>query len=68
MKSIVADSATPADLKKYGLDKPEATVTVRPRQRQRRLWRSAARPDDTVYARDLSKPVVFTVDSALVDD
>ena len=28
MKSIVADNATPADLKKYGLDKPAATVNL----------------------------------------
>ena len=28
MKSVAADSATPADLKKYGLDRPEVTVTV----------------------------------------
>jgi len=28
MKSIVTDQASPADLKKYGLDKPEVTVTI----------------------------------------
>ena len=29
MKSIVADTATPEDLKKYGLDKPAATVELK---------------------------------------
>ena len=28
MKSIVAEQATPADLKKYGFDKPQGTVTL----------------------------------------
>ena len=28
MKSIVAEQATPADLKKYGFDKPQATLTL----------------------------------------
>ena len=43
MKSIVADNASPADLKKYGLDKPEATVNLEPRQRHARRCCSAAR-------------------------
>ena len=69
MKSIVADNASPADLKKYGLDKPEATVEPEPRQRAARRCCSAARPaDNTVYARDASKPAVVTVESALLDD
>ena len=68
MKSVAADSATPADLKKYGLDRPEATVTVRLGSARAALA-SAARPaTDTVYARDTSKPVVVTVDSTLADD
>ena len=28
MKSIVAENVAPADLKKYGLDKPVASVTL----------------------------------------
>ena len=69
MKSIVADNATPADLKKYGLDKPEATVEPERSAARRRRCSSAARPtDNTVYARDASKPMVVTVESALLDD
>ena len=30
MKSIVTEQATPADLKKYGFDKPQGTVDVSP--------------------------------------
>jgi hypothetical protein len=68
MKSIVADSATPADLKKYGLDKPEATVTLGLGSARATLIFGGKAADNTVYARDASKPAVVTVESALLDD
>ena len=68
MKSIVADSATPADLKKYGLDKPEATVNLSLGSARATLLFGGKAADTTVYARDASKPSVFTVESALLDD
>src|SRR5258706_6238021 len=68
MKSIAADNASPADLKKYGLDKPEATVTVSLGSAKATLLFGAKAADNTVYARDASKPSVVTVESALLDD
>src|SRR5205814_8354030 len=68
MKSIAADQASPADLKKYGLDKPEATVNLNIGSSRATLLLGGKAPDNTVYARDASKPAVVTVDSSLVDD
>jgi hypothetical protein len=69
MKSIVADQASPADLKKYGLDKPEATVNLAlGSSRATLLIGGKADKDNTVYARDASKPAVVTVEQSLLDD
>jgi hypothetical protein len=68
MKSIVADSATPDDLKKYGLDKPEATVNLNLGSARATLLFGGKAADNTVYARDASKAAVVTVESALLDD
>jgi hypothetical protein len=68
MKSIVADEPAPADLKKYGLDKPEATVNLNAGSARTTLLIGGKAADNTVYARDASKPAVVTVESALVDD
>ena len=68
MKSIAADNASPADLKKYGLDKPEATVNLGLGSAKATLLFGAKAADNTVYARDASKPSVVTVESALLDD
>jgi hypothetical protein len=68
MKSIVADDATPADLKKYGLDKPEATVNLNLGSAKATLIFGGKAADNTVYARDASKPAILTVESALLDD
>ena len=68
MKSIVADTASPADLKQYGLDKPEATVNLGLGSARATLLFGGKAADNTVYARDASKPSVITVESALLDD
>ncbi len=68
MKSIVADEAAPVDLKKYGLDKPEATVNLNAGSARATLLIGGKAADNTVYARDASKPAVVTVESALIDD
>jgi len=68
MKSIAADQATPADLKKYGLEKPEATVNINAGSARATLLIGGKATDTTVYARDASKPAVVTVESALMDD
>jgi hypothetical protein len=68
MKSIAADQANPADLKKYGLEKPEATVNINAGSARATLLIGGKATDTTVYARDASKPAVVTVESALMDD
>jgi len=68
MKSIVADEAAAVDLKKYGLDKPEATVNLNAGSARATLLIGGKAADNTVYARDASKPAVVTVESALIDD
>ena len=66
MKSIVADA--PANLKKYGLDKPEATINVGLGSARATLLFGGKAADNTVYARNASKTSVVTVESALLDD
>lgn len=68
MKSMVTENAAPADLKKYGLDKPEATVNLNAGSARATLLIGGKSADNTVYARDASKPSVVTVESALLDD
>jgi hypothetical protein len=68
MKSIVTEQPTPADLKKFGLEKPEVTVTVNTGSARATLAVGGAAADDAVYARDLSKNMIVTVDKSLADD
>jgi Domain of unknown function (DUF4340) len=56
------------DLKKYGLEKPEATVNVNAGSARATLLIGGKATDTTVYARDASKPAVVTIESALMDD
>ena len=65
MKSIVPDAT---DLKKYGLDKPAATVRLGSGSSQAALAIGSAAESGSVYAKDLSRPAVFTIDSSLADD
>lgn len=67
MKSIVTEQATPADLKKYGFDKPQATVVLTAGSTTATVLLGAANGND-VYARDLSKALVATADGALLKD
>jgi hypothetical protein len=66
MKSIAAQDA--ADLKLYGLDKPEASVTFGLGSSQATLILGKKTDEGTLYAKDLSRPIVFTVDSSLLED
>jgi hypothetical protein len=66
MKSVVPDAS---DLKQYGLDKPAATVRLGSGSSQATLLiGGAADAEASVYAKDLSRPAVFTIDSTLLDD
>jgi predicted negative regulator of RcsB-dependent stress response len=68
MKSIVTENASAADLKKYGLDKPAATVTFGLGSAKASLLVGGKSSDGSLYARDASKPLVMTVDATLLDD
>lgn len=67
MKSFVADDAA-TDAKKYGFDKPQYTVTVGAGSARAELAIGAKAEDGNVYARDLSRPMVFTLEGSLLDD
>ncbi len=66
MKAITAQDA--ADLKPYGLDKPAASVTFGLGSSRATLLFGGPADTGTVYARDASRAMVFTVDSTLLDD
>jgi hypothetical protein len=68
MKSIVTDQATPAELKKFGLERPEVAVTVNMGGERATLAIGGKAGDDAVYARDVSKPIVVTVENSLAED
>lgn len=66
MKSLAA--AEPADLKEYGLDKPDATVKVGTGSSQATIVFGKKAESGDVYAKDLARPAVFTVESSLLDE
>ncbi len=66
MKSLVA--ADPKDLKEYGLDKPDLSVTLGAGSTRATLQIGKKTADATLYARDAARPMVFTIESGLLDD
>lgn len=60
-------SLSPADLKKYGFDQPQAVATVAAGSQRATLEIGAKQNDQTLYARDESRPMIFTVPSSLLD-
>ena len=68
MKSIVTENPKPEDLKKYGLDKPSVAVTIGQGSARAVVAVGGPSGTDAVYARDMSKPVVVTIDKALAED
>lgn len=67
MKSLVAPEGA-KDLKKYGLDKPQAVATIGVGSTRASLAIGSKLEDGSLYARDLSRPIVFSVDATLLDD
>jgi hypothetical protein len=64
-------SLQPADspeAKKYGLDAPVATVKIGSGSSQATLALGEATGSGDVYAKDLARPIVFTVEATLLDD
>jgi hypothetical protein len=68
MKSIVSENASAADLKKYGLEKPAASVTFGLGSARASLLVGGKSSDGSLYAKDASKPMVMTLDATLLDD
>jgi len=68
MKSIAAEQATPADLKKYGFDKPQGTLTLHTGSASTSLVFGGNANDTDVYVRDPSKPLVVTADGSLLNE
>jgi hypothetical protein len=66
MKSIA--SPEPADLKEYGLDNPAATVRIGSGSSQAVLLIGKPAEEGNVYAKDQSRPAVFTLESSLLDE
>jgi hypothetical protein len=66
MKSVA--SADGSELSNYGLDKPAASVRVGSGSSQATLLVGSAAEEGTVYAKDASRPEVFTIESSLLDD
>ena len=61
-------SSFPPDvLSKYGLDKPQTTVAIGAGS-SRATLAIGKEEDGAVYGRDLSRPMIFTLDPALVTD
>lgn len=65
MKSIAAPAPAAGN---YGLDKPAATVRIGSGSSQATLVIGGAAAEGTVYARDLARPAVFTIESSLLEE
>ena len=68
MQSNVTNEATPADLKKYGFEKPEITLHLNAGSEKATLLVGGKADNNAVYVRDASKPAVMTMESSLADD
>ncbi len=66
MKALTSPDG--GDLKEYGLDKPEITVHVGSGSSQAGLVVGKTAGEGVVYAKDLSRPMVFTIESAVADE
>ena len=66
MQEIVAQEAD--DSAAYGLDQPLATVIVGTGSSRATLLIGRSSDDTSIYARDLSRPTVFTVESSILDE
>lgn len=62
-----AGTMGPADLKKYGFDKPQETVTLGAGSTRATLQIGGKKDDTSLYARDLARPLmVFTVENGFL--
>ena len=70
MRSVAAEDGEAGDdpLAEYGLSEPRITATIQLGSATAALLVGDDAPDGTAYARDASRPVVFTIESSLVTD
>ena len=68
MKSIVEEGDAAATLKKYGLDAPQVQAIIGAGSTRATLALGGKAPDGNLYARDLTRPMVFEVEPSLLDD
>lgn len=69
MKSIVTEQATPADLGKYGFEKPQGTFVLSAGgAAAASLVMGSKATGDDVYVRDASKPTIATAEGGLLKD
>ena len=68
MKALVANDAPPADLKRFGLDKPAISANVNAGSSRATLLVGSKTPDGTFYAKDMAKTAIFTIEGTLADD
>ena len=66
MQQIVAPEAT--DLKQYGLESPAARVQVGTGSARATLLVGKPNAEELPYAKDASRPAVFTIEKALITD
>jgi Domain of unknown function (DUF4340) len=67
MKSIAEPNAAEKDFAKYGLDKPDLTATVGAGSTRATIVIGKADQSGFQYARDVSRPMIVTIDPALVN-
>ena len=68
MRSVVTSDASPADLKKYGLDKPVHTVTLSAGSARATIALGSPADDLNTFARDALSPMVVTVEKAVAEE
>jgi Domain of unknown function (DUF4340) len=68
MKKVVSTAPSPADLKTYGFDKPQAIVNLHLGSARATFEVGGKADDTTTYVRDTSKPDIYTVDNSSADD
>ena len=68
MKSVADAEADANELKKYGLDKPVATVRLGSGSSQAALAIGGTAEEGSVYAKDAARPAVYTIEAALLDE
>ncbi len=66
MQSIVMEETSTLD--EFGLEHPEITVTASAGGSLATLMIGEESPDNKFYARDTTRPMVFTIDTALVNE